>query len=357
MSAPKRGSGSADDAFDPIARAVRAAGVRASPDATVEQSVRGVVEREWRETVLQRRKGRLRRTWLAAAVVAVTVGVGWIAMRQTGELPPEPIGTLIGTRDPVHLTGTAGHRLNASGESLVAGTRIETGPGGAALLTLGSIGVRVGSGSVLELEHAGAVRLVRGRLYVDSGEHNDPGRSFLVATEFGTVTHRGTQYQVQVDPGRSLFTGVREGTVEVHAGGHAQSLTRGEGVRVNDSRGMVRETVSPYGELWQWVSDYAPEIYIDGRSLTTFLEWFARETGRTVVFVAPASRAAADQTVLSGSVSGLTPLQALDAVMATTGFRCDLTVPGQVRVIARAPTAVRIDRHGVAIAASKACCS
>jgi hypothetical protein len=34
-----------------------------------------------------------------------------------------------------------------------------------------------------------------------------------------------------------------------------------------------------------------------------------------------------------------------------------LTVPGQVRVIARAAAAVRIDRHGVAIAASKACWS
>ena len=354
MNASNRDSGGADDALDPVARVVRLAGARARPDASIEESVRGVVEREWRETVLQRRKRRLHRTWLAAAVVAGTVGVGWMAMRQSHESPPESVGTLIGTRDPVHLIPTAGHKLNASGESLPAGTRIETGPGGAALLTLGSIGVRLGAGSALELQHAGAVRLVRGRLYVDSGEHIDPGRRFLVATEFGTVTHHGTQYQVQVDPGRSMVTGVREGTVEVHAGGHAQSLTRGEGLRVTDSRDMVRETVSPYGEFWQWVSDYVPEVYIDGRSLTTFLEWFARETGRTVVFVAPASRAAADQTVLSGRVSGLTPLQALDAVTATTSFRCDLTVPGQIRVIARPATAVRIDRHVVAIAASKA---
>lgn len=353
MSAPHHGSGAGDDARDAIARAVQMAGARARPDASVEQAVSGVVEREWREAVQQHRNRRLSRWGLAASLVALTVGVGWVALRQTRESAPEWIGTLVGTRDPVHLTRTAGHRLNASGDSLAAGTRIETGPGGAALLTLGSIGIRLGPGSVLQLEHAGTVRLVSGRLYVDSGERFDPDRKFLVATEFGTVTHRGTQYQVRVEPGRSLFASVREGTVEVQAHGHSQSLTRGEGLRVTDSRDMVRETVSPYGELWQWVSEYAPEVYIDGRSLTTFLEWFARETGRTVVFVPPASRAAADQTTLSGSVSGLAPLRALDAVMATTGFRCDLTVPGQIRVIARAATA-RIEQHVVALAASKA---
>jgi ferric-dicitrate binding protein FerR (iron transport regulator) len=350
MNARNRDSGAAGDALDPVARAIRIAGPRKSPGASVEQSVRGAVEREWHEVARQYRRRRARRAWLAASLVAFAVSTSWVVVHH---LPPERIGWVVGARGQVKLTPMTGHHSIAVGDALSSGTRIETGPGGAALLTFGSVGVRLGSGSVLELERASAVRLVSGRLYVDS-ERIDPGRRFVVATEFGTVTHRGTQYQVQVEPGRSLFASVREGTIEVEAYGRAQFLARSEGLRVMGSRAISRETVSPYGESWKWVSDYAPEVAIDGRSLSVFLDWFARETGRTLVFVLPASREDTDRTMLSGSVSGLTPEQALEAVMATTRFRCDLTMPGQIRISERATTTARIDRHVFAVAASKA---
>jgi len=65
---------------------------------------------------------------------------------------------------------------------------------------------------------------------------------------------------------------------------------------------------------------------------TAFLDWVARETGRTLTFVGPASRADTERTTLNGSISGLTAMQALDAVLATTRFRYDVTVPGQLRI-------------------------
>jgi hypothetical protein len=80
------------------------------------------------------------------------------------------------------------------------------------------------------------------------------------------------------------------------------------------------------------IAEAAADFSIDGRSLGAFLDWYARAAGLTVVFVAPASRAAVDRTILRGSIAGLTPAQALDAVMATTRFRYDASVPGELRI-------------------------
>lgn len=51
-----------------------------------------------------------------------------------------------------------------------------------------------------------------------------------------------------------------------------------------------------------------------------FLTWVGRETGREVVFATPESAAEADRAVLSGSVAGLRPAQALSAVLPTTNL-------------------------------------
>ena len=98
---------------------------------------------------------------------------------------------------------------------------------------------------------------------------------------------------------------------------------------------MSRFAVEPYDTSWQWVSEFAPEFPIDGRKLADFLDWFSRETGRTVVFEPQAVRADSERTVLSGSSSGLGPVEALEAVLATTRYQYDVPSPGQVRIRVR----------------------
>jgi hypothetical protein len=73
-----------------------------------------------------------------------------------------------------------------------------------------------------------------------------------------------------------------------------------------------------------------PEIAIDDRPLLTFLEWFARETGRKLV-IDDTARKQATSIRMHGNVRGLTAAEALSAVMATTTLRYELP-EGVIRV-------------------------
>jgi hypothetical protein len=62
-------------------------------------------------------------------------------------------------------------------------------------------------------------------------------------------------------------------------------------------------------------------LEIDGRPLKDFLNWAGRELGQPVVFASPESEAEAAKVMLSGSVAGLAPKDALAAVLSTTRLR------------------------------------
>jgi hypothetical protein len=64
-----------------------------------------------------------------------------------------------------------------------------------------------------------------------------------------------------------------------------------------------------------------PQFDIDGRGLYEFLQWVSRESGNRLVFVSPATEAEAKRIVLSGSVAGLLPVEAMTAVLSTTHLR------------------------------------
>ena len=59
--------------------------------------------------------------------------------------------------------------------------------------------------------------------------------------------------------------------------------------------------------------------------------WFARETGRRLVIANDTTQRQIDSIRMHGSVRGLTPMQALKAVMASTSLRFDLPA-GAIRV-------------------------
>lgn len=74
---------------------------------------------------------------------------------------------------------------------------------------------------------------------------------------------------------------------------------------------------------------------IENRTLTEFLEWEARRTGRRLVFVSPAARITAGRIVLHGSISRVEPTRVLLVVMATT--RLGLTETKQAIVVSAEP--------------------
>jgi hypothetical protein len=352
MRSPGMHDQSGNEAEASVARLVRLAGVRPAPNSAIEQSVRGAVERQWRAQTRLRRVWRARPTWLTAALAALVLGLAWVAVKRAGEALPAIVATLVGTRGPVQVLPTSANRLVRTGDELVSGTRIDTRSNGAALLSFGRVRARLGPQTLLELTNPQHVRLLHGRLYIDSGERIGSDRELIVTTEFGTIEHRGTQYQVEVQSGRFMYVCVREGRAEVSANGQMISVHDGEGLRVAGPSAITREAVRPYEDRWRWISEFVPEFSIDGRPLSVFLEWFARETGRRLMFVAPATRAAAERTILSGSISGLSPQQALEAVLATTSFRYDISVPGELRISMRSNGTVNMGSHAAATLAA-----
>ena len=83
----------------------------------------------------------------------------------------------------------------------------------------------------------------------------------------------------------------------------------------------ARTSISPDSPEWEWAVDAAPAFAINGRPLAEFLDWAGRELGREIVYSTAEARAEAAQAILSGSIAGLTPREALAAVLPTTRLR------------------------------------
>jgi ferric-dicitrate binding protein FerR (iron transport regulator) len=154
-------------------------------------------------------------------------------------------------------------------------------------------------------------------VYVDSGPAAD-ARQLRIDTPAGAVRHVGTQYEVRLVKS-DVRIRVRRGRVELKApSGIAEHVDAGEQLTVVESGGHERTSIDTVGMEWAWVSDVAPPFEIEGRSLREFLTWAGRELGEDIVFATPESEAEAAGATLHGSVAGLTPAEALEAVLPTT---------------------------------------
>ena len=328
----KKANDSAASAMDEVGALIVQAGRRPSPAAEMQESVRDAVEQAWNESI-SRRRFRRRSLWLSAAasLAAITAGLLWVGSRHE-PMARADVATFIAARGLVSVSGTPSQELVVAGRQLPAGTTVSTGSSGYALITVASAAVRIGPDTTLLLEKTGHVRLTGGRLYGETAVPETAGPPLVVDTPFGRVSHFGTQFQVLV-ASQSMDVSVRSGRVSVtESDGLRQRLERGEGIEVLRDGAVHRISVSPFGASWAWVNTLEPDFPIDGRSLADFLAWYARETGLKLVLLGGTTAVAVGHTTLSGSIAGLTPNQALAAVVATTGFEYDMTVPGELRI-------------------------
>ena len=152
-----------------------------------------------------------------------------------------------------------------------------------------------------------------------------PGDSRLaVETPSGLVRHVGTQYEVRLD-GSDVRLRVREGRIEWRSNsGTVERGQAGEQLMIAADGAVRREQASRYDASWDWIASTTPAIDIEGRPLAEFLSWAGRELGREVVFATPEVAEETAAIVVHGSIEGLTPTQALDAVLATTSVRGSL---------------------------------
>jgi ferric-dicitrate binding protein FerR (iron transport regulator) len=322
-----------------LARAVRDAARLEPASAQARERVRAAVHAQWRvslpstapvsggETRAPDAAPRRVRWPLAlAASVAVALVAGGLSWQSSRIGATVAVAEVV--RGPVSITspGLVGTRESALAASAAVATRqvVSTGVDGAALLRLGpGLTLRLAANSRLALTGAGEVSLEAGSVYVDADPRHGT-QPLTVATALGSVRHLGTQYSVSAT-GSRLEVAVREGRVQLalSAGREPLQAQAGEALRVAASGEVERLAVRADDTRWAWLGAVPVPFELQGASLSAFLEWYARESGHAVSFAGPGDEARAREVVLSGSIAGLSPEEALQVVVASAGITAD----------------------------------
>jgi hypothetical protein len=124
--------------------------------------------------------------------------------------------------------------------------------------------------------------------------------------------------------GSALRVRVRDGLVQLSQSRESHDAHPGDELTLDGNGTIVRRTVPGYGADWAWVVALAHPFDLEGRSLRDFLDWITRENGWQLRFADAAVEEKARTTILHGSIKGLTPGEALAAVLPTSGVEHQL---------------------------------
>lgn len=305
-----------------------------SPEALAR--IRRATEAEWRAHLVEPVRGRWLAPAAAASIAVLAISLAWIFLVRGAVMPGEFFASLEIAHQPgvVERLPLWRDAVLKEGAEIRAGQKLRAG--GAAVMALPGDGtrangnLRVAPGTALEVISSDAVRLERGELYVDIPPGAGTRHRFVAITDAGEFRHVGTQFALSVQNGTTRLR-VREGSVRWQAADGESFVEAGTEVVIDARHGVTRRTLDTSGTQWSWVESLAPGMDIEGRPLVEFLDWIARETGRKLVITDEAARAQVAAIRMHGNVRGLAPLQALEAVMASTTLRFDLPA-GAIRV-------------------------
>jgi len=305
---------------DPVESLLRLAGARPAPPAERMRRVRAAVHAEWARGVERRRRRTLGVVALLATAAAVILALG-LSRRASSPLPAVTVAVLERVTGahrglPIASRIDGGPAVVAIGDGVPAGAVVETDGAARAALRLSSgASIRLDTRTRLSFRSGIEVFLERGAIYVDT----PPGAAALeVHTPKGVARELGTQFEIRVlEP--EVRVRVREGIVRLRQDERSEDARRGDELRTEGTE-IARGAVPVYGEAWSWVLDVAPPFMLEGRTLAEFLAWACRENGWTLEYADAASSRAARETLLHGSVEALTPAQAVEAVLPTSGF-------------------------------------
>jgi len=315
-----------EDALQDLLREM-APEAKAAPE--VRERIRRAVAAEWRTAVAEAARRpelpQAHRRWqrpalaLAAGLAVAAVALGIIESRPP--VAPATIARITRIGGPVEAGGTGNWQPVTAGQSLAMGEEVVTGPTGKAALTLRrGVTLRLDTDTRIALAGIDRIRVERGAVYLDAGSKPVPDSSVEIDSPFGNTRHLGTQYEVRVTPD-DMQVSVREGLVELATTNAKPTVAKaGEQLLVSPAGAVERIAIDKHGPRWNWISDVTPPFAIEDRRLSEFLAWVCRETGRELDFASPTAQAAAEAIILRGSVAGLSPDDALAAVMATTNL-------------------------------------
>ncbi len=313
------------DALDAVLRR----GLHSAPvSAQALERIRAATESEWRAQVGYGDRARGWRTYASAAAAATLVLIGglFVVIRN----PSAPLDTVLGRLERVEYPGAVERhtwrkdRSIANGERLHGGQRILV-RGGARIALAGAGSLRLAAGTGVEILSDHLLKLTDGDIYVDIPPESSRQVQLVVQTPAGSFTHVGTQFQVAVHAGQTQVR-VREGQVRWSSAAGDVVAAAGTQLLIDRQGKATRGEIAVAGADWVWAEMLAAAFEIENRSLTDYLQYFARETGRTLVFADASVERRAAETKLHGSIRELSPVDALSAVMATTSLRFTLGV-------------------------------
>lgn len=303
-----------NDAERTLERLFAHATPRPMPPAADTEEIRRAIYAEW--DAMTGRRQRWRRTGALAASLAAIAGVAWLTVRVAPLPPPALVASV------ERVEGVVGMQ---AGDELRAGAAIFTGGGRLALRLESGESLRLGPQTRVELVSADSAELTAGLVYFDS-EGAPSAAPFTITTALGVVRDVGTQFFVRADAAQ-LEVGVRAGRVSVsNDDGEADAGVGDRLAVVAGAADIRRDSIATFGGEWAWVESLAPPFDIDGRRLSEFLDWFERQTGRTVAFADPGAERIARDTILNGSVDA-EPQPKLAAVMSLTDL--DYSLQGE----------------------------
>jgi hypothetical protein len=207
-----------------------------------------------------------------------------------------------------------------------AGQVIVTGDdAGIAMAWSGGGSVRLHKNTEVEFRDDNTVFLRSGQIYFDStpseliaGVDAAGVASFQIETEYGTVSHVGTQFMTEVGS-HALRVSVREGRVDVAGRFYPHVAERGEQVLLSGRQRPVVLNFPEYGAAWDWVAQTSPSVDIDGKSVHAFLNWVGRELGMSIQYGSDDIEQVARQAILEGRVDS-EPGEALRLRMLTAAL-------------------------------------
>ena len=313
-----------------VGHVLRNAGRRSDPPADLQQAVRAAVEAEWRGVVVAGHARRRRIGFAMAATITLAAVALWSARPLLLQSPGQKMAAVSVTVGSVRAKAgwLDSWQPVSAHETFRVGETLATSPDGRAALSLDdNLSIRLDHDTRIAFVDPQRISIESGAVYVDSGRGAQPpsDERLQIVTPAGAVRHVGTQYEARI-VGTDVRIAVREGKIELNTReGTMQRVAAGEQMIISSAGSVVRSSVPSYGARWQWVSATAPSFDIEGHSLAEFLSWAARELGRDVVFDSTETQAEASRVQLSGSIAGLSPDDALSAVLPTTPLRSEVS--------------------------------
>jgi FecR protein len=303
-------------------RLLQLAGPRSDPGDFRQARVRTDIHAHWRAGVRRRLARRRAAVW--TGILAAAAALVMMVSRSEEHSAPRPapvtvawVARISGPPGDARRAAPAGPARPLKVDSAVlVGETIETGSAGRmALRFADGASVRLDVSSRATLAGPRAVELSSGAVYVDTG---DGAERMEIRTPVGTARDIGTQFEVRLVASR-LRVRVRTGAVELRD--RSRSVTGHAGTEIFFSVTEAKSRpFSPFGPEWAWTAEVSPPIAIEGLPLATYLDRLAREQGWTVQYDDSRLAHQARGIILHGSVAGLSPADALQVAIGTSGL-------------------------------------